>query len=264
MLGPNGIGVLYGRRELLAQMPPFLTGGSMIETVTMEGATYAPAPQRFEAGTPMTSQVVGLAAAARYLGAIGMAAVEAHERELVAAAIEGLSGIDGVRILGPTSMRDRGSPVAFVVEGVHAHDVGQVLDDGGVACGSGTTARCRCTAGSVWPPPRGRRSRCTTPQTRWTAWWPACGDPGISLEERDVASGADLSGRDPRSLQASAASGAAGAVRRPGVSREPDLRATRSRCGSRCPRTAPGSPTFPMTDKAVRSARPRPRCSPNR
>lgn len=85
MLGPNGIGVLYGRRELLAQMPPFLTGGSMIETVTMEGATYAPAPQRFEAGTPMTSQVVGLAAAARYLGAIGMAAVEAHERELVAA-----------------------------------------------------------------------------------------------------------------------------------------------------------------------------------
>lgn len=73
MLGPNGIGVLYGRRELLAQMPPFLTGGSMIETVTMEGATYAPAPQRFEAGTPMTSQVVGLAAAARYLGAIGMA-----------------------------------------------------------------------------------------------------------------------------------------------------------------------------------------------
>ncbi|CFS40416.1 cysteine desulfurase [Mycobacterium tuberculosis] len=133
MLGPNGIGVLYGRRELLAQMPPFLTGGSMIETVTMESATYAPAPQRFEAGTPMTSQVVGLAAAARYLGAIGMAAVEAHERELVAAAIEGLSGIDGVRILGPTSMRDRGSPVAFVVEGVHAHDVGQVLDDGGVA-----------------------------------------------------------------------------------------------------------------------------------
>lgn len=108
----------------------------MIETVTMEGATYAPAPQRFEAGTPMTSQVVGLAAAARYLGAIGMAAVEAHERELVAAAIEGLSGIDGVRILGPTSMRDRGSPVAFVVEGVHAHDVGQVLTTAAWRCGS--------------------------------------------------------------------------------------------------------------------------------
>ena len=133
MLGPNGIGVLYCRRELLSTMPPFLTGGSMIETVTMEVSTYAPAPQRFEAGTPMTSQVVGLAAAARYLGAIGMDAVEAHERELVAAALEGLSGIDGVRIVGPTSMQHRGSPVSFVVDGVHAHDVGQVLDDDAVA-----------------------------------------------------------------------------------------------------------------------------------
>ncbi|WP_193042986.1 cysteine desulfurase [Mycolicibacterium baixiangningiae] len=133
MLGPNGIGVLYGRRQLLAEMPPFLTGGSMIETVTMAGATYAPAPQRFEAGTPMTSQVVGLAAAARYLSAIGMAEVEAHEAELVAAALEGLSGVDGVRIVGPHSMTDRGSPVSFVVDGVHAHDVGQVLDDDGVA-----------------------------------------------------------------------------------------------------------------------------------
>ena len=133
MLGPNGIGVLYARRELLAAMPPFLTGGSMIETVTMQTSSYAPAPQRFEAGTPMTSQVVGLAAAARYLGAIGMEAVEAHERELVAKTIEGLSGIDGVRIVGPTSMQNRGSPVSFVVDGVHAHDVGQVLDDEGVA-----------------------------------------------------------------------------------------------------------------------------------
>jgi len=133
MLGPNGIGVLYGRRELLSAMPPFLTGGSMIETVRMEASTYAKPPQRFEAGTPMTSQVVGLAAAARYLGAIGMDAVEAHERELVAAAIEGLSGIDGVRIIGPASMENRGSPVSFVVDGVHAHDVGQVLDDEGVA-----------------------------------------------------------------------------------------------------------------------------------
>jgi len=133
MLGPNGIGVLYGRGELLNAMPPFLTGGSMIETVTMEATTYAPPPQRFEAGTPMTSQVVGLAAAARYLKAIGMEAVEAHERELVAATIEGLSGIDGVRIVGPTSMENRGSPVSFVVDDVHAHDVGQVLDDEGIA-----------------------------------------------------------------------------------------------------------------------------------
>jgi cysteine desulfurase / selenocysteine lyase len=133
MLGPNGIGVLYGRRELLSSMPPFLTGGSMIETVTMEATTYAAPPQRFEAGTPMTSQVVGLGAAVRYLGAIGMDTVEAHERELVAAAIDGLSGIDGVRVIGPTSMENRGSPVSFVVDGVHAHDVGQVLDDDGVA-----------------------------------------------------------------------------------------------------------------------------------
>ncbi len=133
MLGPNGIGVLYGRRELLNEMPPFITGGSMIETVTMEETTYAPAPQRFEAGTPMTSQVVGLAAAARYLRVIGMDNVEAHERQLVTAALEGLSGIDGVRIIGPTSLADRGSPVSFVVDGIHAHDVGQVLDDEGVA-----------------------------------------------------------------------------------------------------------------------------------
>jgi cysteine desulfurase / selenocysteine lyase len=133
MLGPNGIGVLFARRELLSAMPPFLTGGSMIETVTMQASTYATAPQRFEAGTPMTSQVVGLGAAACYLSAIGMDTVEAHERELVAAAIEGLSGIDGVHIVGPASMENRGSPVSFVVDDVHAHDVGQVLDDDGVA-----------------------------------------------------------------------------------------------------------------------------------
>jgi len=133
MLGPNGIGVLYGRQELLDAMPPFITGGSMVETVTMEATTYAPAPQRFEAGTPMTSQVVGLAAAARYLSAIGMDAVEAHEAELVAAALEGLSAVPGVTIVGPTPLVGRGSPVSFVVDGVHAHDVGQVLDDEGVA-----------------------------------------------------------------------------------------------------------------------------------
>ncbi|OMB99042.1 cysteine desulfurase [Mycobacterium sp. NS-7484] len=133
MLGPTGIGVLYGRQQLLNAMPPFITGGSMIETVTMEQTTYAPAPQRFEAGTPMTSQVVGLAAAARYLSDIGMDAVEAHEAELVAAALEGLGAVPGVRIIGPQSMVGRGSPVSFVLDGVHAHDVGQVLDDEGVA-----------------------------------------------------------------------------------------------------------------------------------
>ncbi|CQD14298.1 cysteine desulfurase [Mycolicibacterium conceptionense] len=133
MLGPTGIGVLYGRLALLNSMPPFITGGSMIETVTMEQTTYAPAPQRFEAGTPMTSQVVGLAAAARYLNNLGMDAVEAHEAELVTAALEGLSALPQVRVVGPTTMEHRGSPVSFVVDGIHAHDVGQVLDDEGVA-----------------------------------------------------------------------------------------------------------------------------------
>ncbi|MDR3664506.1 MAG: cysteine desulfurase [Mycobacterium sp.] len=133
MLGPTGIGALYGRRALLNALPPFLTGGSMIETVTMATATYAPAPQRFEAGTPMTSQVVGLAAAARYLSEIGMAAIEAHEAELVAATLAGLAQIPQVRIIGPTSTEHRGSPVSFVLDGVHAHDVGQVLDDEGIA-----------------------------------------------------------------------------------------------------------------------------------
>lgn len=133
MLGPSGVGVLYGRAELLAAMPPFLTGGSMIEMVRMEGSTYAPPPQRFEAGVPMTSQAVGLAAAVDYLGDIGMDVVQAHEQELTALAIEGLSAIPGVRIIGPTGTEDRGGAVSFVVDGVHAHDVGQVLDDRGVA-----------------------------------------------------------------------------------------------------------------------------------
>ena len=133
MLGPTGIGALYGRAELIAALPPFLTGGSMIETVTMSSATYSAPPQRFEAGTQMISQVVGLAAAATYLSDIGMDAVAAHEHRLVAATLAGLSEIPQVRIIGPTDPAGRGSPVAFVVDGVHAHDVGQVLDDDGVA-----------------------------------------------------------------------------------------------------------------------------------
>ena len=133
MLGPTGIGALYGRAALLSELPPFLTGGSMIETVTMSGATYAAPPQRFEAGTQMISQVVGLAAAARYLSDIGMLAVQHHEQRLVAATLEGLAAIPEVRIIGPTDPELRHSPVAFVVDGVHAHDVGQVLDDDGVA-----------------------------------------------------------------------------------------------------------------------------------
>lgn len=133
MLGPMGVGGLWGRRALLEETPPFITGGSMIETVTMEKTTYAPPPQRFEAGTPMTSQVVGLAAAVRYLEELGMDAIAAHEHALTDAALEGLRGIEGVRIIGPTENVDRGGAVAFVVDGIHAHDVGQILDDQGVA-----------------------------------------------------------------------------------------------------------------------------------
>ncbi|MGI9124956.1 MAG: cysteine desulfurase [Mycobacterium sp.] len=133
MLGPTGIGALYARAELLAALPPFLTGGSMIETVTMESATYTAPPQRFEAGTQMISQVVGLAAAARYLTGIGMDVVEAHEHRLVTATLAGLAEIPQVRLIGPSDPTVRRSPVAFVVDGVHAHDVGQVLDDDGVA-----------------------------------------------------------------------------------------------------------------------------------
>ncbi len=133
MLGPSGVGVLYGRHELLAAMPPFLTGGSMIELVRMEGSTYAPPPQRFEAGVPMTSQAVGLAAAVDYLTVVGMDRVAEHEHLLTAAAIERLSTVDGVRIVGPTTMDARGGAVSFVLDDVHAHDAGQVLDDAGVA-----------------------------------------------------------------------------------------------------------------------------------
>ncbi len=133
MLGPTGIGVLYGRRELLHAMPPVLTGGSMISTVTMEESTYAEPPQRFEAGVPMVSQAVGLAAAVRYLEAIGMETIARHEEALTVAALEALQEIPGIRIVGPTDMVSRGGAVSFVVDGIHAHDVSQVLDDDGVA-----------------------------------------------------------------------------------------------------------------------------------
>jgi len=133
MLGPTGVGALYGRRELLAEMPPFLTGGSMVQVVTMDGTTYADAPQRFEAGTQMVSQTVGLHAAVDYLGELGMDAVAAHEHSLTERLIAGISSVPGVRVLGPTDTRDRLAVVAFSVDGVHPHDVGQVLDDAGVA-----------------------------------------------------------------------------------------------------------------------------------
>ena len=132
MLGPNGIGCLWAKASVLESMPPFISGGSMIEIVTMESSTYAPPPQRFEAGTPMTAQAIGLAAAADYLTALGMDRVHRHEESLTVAMLEGLGSIEGVRIIGP-GMGDRGSAVSFVVEGVHPHDVGHILDSRGVA-----------------------------------------------------------------------------------------------------------------------------------
>ncbi|WP_459611772.1 cysteine desulfurase [Corynebacterium urogenitale] len=132
MLGPNGVGVLYGKSEILDALPPFLTGGSMVEKVTMEGTTFTVAPQRFEAGTQMTSQVVGLGAAVRYLDALGMDKVAAHEHDLTAYALEQLQQIPDLRLVGPATADNRGSAVSFVVEGIHPHDLGQVLDDRGV------------------------------------------------------------------------------------------------------------------------------------
>jgi cysteine desulfurase/selenocysteine lyase len=132
MFGPMGIGVVWGREELLDQMPPFLTGGSMIELVRMEESTYAAPPQRFEAGVPMAAQAVGLAAACDYLDALGMDRVHAHEQSLVEAALDGLAARPWVRVLGPTEPGHRSGSVAFVVDGVHPHDVGQVLDAAGV------------------------------------------------------------------------------------------------------------------------------------
>lgn len=133
MLGPTGIGVLWGRSELLEALPPFLGGGSMIEQVFMDHTTFAAPPQRFEAGTPPVSQAVALGAAVRYLEAVGMPAIADHEHHLTAYSLERLQALPGVRIIGPNTATDRGGAVSFVVDGIHPHDVGQVLDDRGVA-----------------------------------------------------------------------------------------------------------------------------------
>jgi cysteine desulfurase/selenocysteine lyase len=133
MLGPTGIGCLWATSDVLESMPPFITGGSMIETVTMERSTFAEPPKRFEAGVPMVAQAVGLAAACEYLDGLGMEKVAAHEAALTAHALAGLARVPGVTVVGPTDSVDRGSAISFVVEGVHPHDVGQVLDSRGIA-----------------------------------------------------------------------------------------------------------------------------------
>ncbi|MEV7804687.1 cysteine desulfurase [Microbispora sp. NPDC088329] len=129
MAGPSGIGVLWGRRELLDAMPPFLGGGEMIEAVWMDRSTYAPVPHKFEAGTPPIVEAIGLGAAVDYLTAVGMDQIKAHEKELVAYALEALPEVPGLRIIGPRTPIARGGTISFTLEGIHPHDVGQILDD---------------------------------------------------------------------------------------------------------------------------------------
>ena len=137
MLGPTGIGILWGKSELLEQLEPALFGGSMVDSVTMENATWAKAPRKFEAGVPNMAQAVGLSAAVDYLNNVGMANVESHELALTKELLEGLSQISAVNVIGPLDMKDRGGVVSFTIDGVHPHDVGQVLDQYGIAVRTG-------------------------------------------------------------------------------------------------------------------------------
>jgi cysteine desulfurase/selenocysteine lyase len=136
-LGPTGVGILWGRSELLNQMEPFLTGGSMIESVTMTDAKWAQSPKRFEAGVPNMAQAVGFAAAITYLNNLGMENVASHERDLTSYALKKFSELRGVEVIGPKDNKDRGSVISFTMEGIHPHDVGQVLDQYGVAVRTG-------------------------------------------------------------------------------------------------------------------------------
>ncbi|MFC9066762.1 cysteine desulfurase [Streptomyces carpaticus] len=133
MCGPTGIGVLWGRHELLEDLPPFLGGGEMIETVSMNSSTYAPAPHKFEAGTPPIAQAVGLGAAVDYLSGIGMDRIAAHEHALTEYALARLAEVPELRIIGPATAEDRGAAISFTLGDIHPHDVGQVLDEQGIA-----------------------------------------------------------------------------------------------------------------------------------
>ena len=137
LYGPTGIGALWGRLELLREMPPFLGGGSMIRKVTREGTTYADVPTRFEAGTPAITQAIGMASALRWLDSLGMEAVLEHEQAIADYALERLPQVPGLRIFGPPRSAARIGPVSFEVEGVHAHDVSEILDRHGVAVRAG-------------------------------------------------------------------------------------------------------------------------------
>ena len=137
MLGPTGVGVLWGRLDLLEKLEPAIFGGSMVDSVTMESATWAEVPRKFEAGVPNMAQAVGLSAAINYLRNIGMQNIELHEKALTKKLLEGLSQISGIEVIGPTELKNRGGVVSFTVDGVHPHDVGQVLDQFGIAVRTG-------------------------------------------------------------------------------------------------------------------------------
>jgi cysteine desulfurase/selenocysteine lyase len=136
-LGPTGIGVLWGKSDLLAHMEPALFGGSMIETVTMTDSTWADAPKKFEAGVPNMAQAVGMAAGLDYLQNIGLDKIHAWEMELTKSALQGLASIEGVKVIGPQGVENRGGVISFTVDEIHPHDVGQVLDQYGVAVRTG-------------------------------------------------------------------------------------------------------------------------------
>jgi cysteine desulfurase / selenocysteine lyase len=137
LYGPTGIGALWGKLELLREMPPFLGGGSMIRKVTREGTTYADVPARFEAGTPAITQAIGMAAALRWLDSVGMDAVREHERAITDYALTRVVEVPGLRVFGPPRGTDRLGPVSFEIEGIHAHDVSEILDRHGVAVRAG-------------------------------------------------------------------------------------------------------------------------------
>jgi len=136
-VGPTGVGILWGKSELLSELPPFLTGGSMVTSVTMESATWAEAPQKFEAGVPNMAQAVGLGAALNYLSNIGMDAIALHERSLTGYALDKLLQIPGLRIVGPQNNVDRGAALSFTIKDIHPHDVGQYVDSQGIAVRTG-------------------------------------------------------------------------------------------------------------------------------
>jgi cysteine desulfurase/selenocysteine lyase len=136
-VGPTGVGIMWGRRELLEELPPFLTGGSMIADVTMTSATWAPAPAKFESGVPNMAQVIGLGVAVDYLSAIGMDSIAAHEHVLTSDLLTKLLSVEEIKVVGPHTMDSRGGALSFTVEGIHPHDLGQFLDSQGIAVRTG-------------------------------------------------------------------------------------------------------------------------------